>query len=218
MRLRSLITLAMASLLALSLSNDAFAGKKSKGGDEAASDFTIEDVGVPKVDQFYDGVEGLVAKMRGAQEDMDNANNQLASALGLAEGTPVSDALADLAEKAEGKVELALEGTKPTLTAADGCPENVQDAVTAANAMVDSLTAAIATLEGVAKEGAGMTDEAAAMPKAITDSSLGIKDKAVATKTAAANLKTTKQLVEESKTLAGQCQESLELIKSTFGG
>ncbi len=216
MRLRSALSFAMAGLLALSLTNDAFAGKK--GGDDAANEFTIEDVGVAKVDQFYDGVETQVANMKGAQEDMDNANAKLAEALGLGEGTPVADALNDLADKAGDKVELVLDGTKPTLKPADACPENVKEAVNAANAMVESLVAAVVTLKDVAKATAAMVPQAGDMPGAIKDSSLGAVDKAKAIKLSASNLKSTKQLAEEAKILAGQCEETLELVKTTFGG
>ena len=216
MRFRNLVTVFAAALMAFHIDN-AFA-KKDKGGDDAPATFTIEDTGVAKVDQFYGQVENIVVKMQTAQGEMDAANAKLAEALGLAEGTPVADALADLQAKAEGKIELVLEGTKPTIKAADGCPDNVQAAIDATNAMASSLVEAAEVLKGAAGEVTPMVGQAADMPKAIADSSLGLADKAKATKTAAANLKTTKQVAAEAETLAGQCQEGLELIKSTFGG
>ncbi len=214
MRISSLLSILMMTLLVISFSTDAFAKK----GDDAEADFTIEDVGVAKVDQFYDGVEGIVTKMQAAQDDVTKAQDKLAKALGLAEGTPVADALADLQSKAEGKIELVLEGTKPTLSVEDGVPENVKEAVNAVNAMAGKLVEAGETLKSCATDLQPMIGQAGDMPAAIADSDLGLKDKAVATKSAAANLKTTKQVLTEAETLAGQCQESLELIKSTFGG
>ncbi len=215
MRFKSLITYLMAGFLVISLADNAWA---KKGSDEGSSDLAIEDTGVSTVDSFYDQVEALIGKMQSAQSDMDSANAKLAEALGLADGTPMADALADLSAKAEGKIELVLDGTKPTLTAAEGCPENLQNAITATNDMATALTDAAATLKSVAGEAPGLVGQAADMPGAIADSSLGLKDKAMATKTAASNLKTTKQIPEEANTLAGQCDESLGLIKSTFGG
>ncbi len=214
MRIRTLVTIAFAGLIALNIDN-AYAGKK--GGDDAQT-FTIEDTGVAKVDQFYDGVEGVVGKMQTAQGELDASQTKLAEALGLAEGTPVADALADLQGKAEGKIELVLEGTKPTLKASDAVPENVQAAIEATNAMAAELVEAAEVLKSCATDLEPMIGQASDMPAAIADSDLGLADKAKATKTTAANLKTTKQVLEEAKTLAGQCQESLELIKSTFGG
>jgi cell division septum initiation protein DivIVA len=219
MRIRSLLSVLMMALLVVSFSNDAFA-KKNKDGDESAADapsFAIEDTGVAKVDQFYDGVEGMVAKLTQAQTEMDEANAKLAEALGLAEGTPVADALADLQSKAEGKIELVLEGTKPTLKPADGCPENVQNAIDATNAMADSLVNAAETLKSVAADVQPMIGQAGDMPAAINESDLGLVDKGKALKTATANLSTTKKVAEEANTLAGKANESLELIKSTFG-
>jgi cell division septum initiation protein DivIVA len=214
MRIRSLLSALMATLLVVSLSSDAFA---KKGAEEEAASFTIEDTGVAKVDQFYDGVEGMVAKLTQAQTEMDEANAKLAEALGLAEGTPVADALADLQAKAEGKIELVLEGTKPTLKPADGCPENVQNAIDATNAMADSLVNAAETLKSVAADVQPMIGQAGDMPAAINESDLGLVDKGKALKTATANLSTTKKVAEEANTLAGKANESLELIKSTFG-
>ncbi len=216
MRIRNLVTLCAAGMIAFHIDN-AFA-KKDKGSDDGAATFTIEDTGVAKVDSFYDQVEGIVAKLQGAQADMDNANAKLAEALGLGEGTPVADALADLQAKAEGKVELVLEGTKPTLKASDAMPENLQAAIDATNAMATSLTNAAQTLKGVAGEVTPLVGQAGDMPAAIAESDLGLADKAKATKTTAANLKTTKQVATEADTLAGQCGETLELIKTTFGG
>lgn len=215
MRIRSLVTVFAAALLAVSI-NTAEAGKK--GADDGAAELVIEDTGVAKVDAFYDKVETMIGKLQSAQADMDSANAKLAEALGLAAGTPVADALADLQAKAEGKIELVLEGTKPTLKAKEGVPENVQSAIDATNAMATSLMAATDTLKSVAADAKPLVTEAADMPAAIVESSLGLADKAKATKTAASNLKTTKQIPAEADTLAGKCQESLELIKSTFGG
>jgi hypothetical protein len=216
MRFRNLVTVFAAGLMAFHIDN-AFA-KKDKGSDDGAATFTIEDTGVAKVDQFYGQVETIVTKMQTAQAEMDAANAKLAEALGLAEGTPLADALADLQAKAEGKVELVLEGTKPTLAPADGMPANVQAALDATNAMATELVEAVEVLKGVAGDVQPMVGQASDMPKAIADSDLGLADKAKATKTAAANLKTTKQVATEADTLAGKCQESLELIKTTFGG
>jgi len=216
MRIRNLVTLCAAGLMAFHIDN-AFA-KKDKGSDDGAATFTIEDTGVAKVDSFYDQVETIVAKLQTAQADMDGANAKLAEALGLAEGTPVADALADLQAKAEGKVELVLEGTKPTLKPADGMPANVQAAIDATNEMATSLTNAVGTLKGVAGDVSPLVGQAGDMPSAIVESDLGLADKAKATKTAAKNLKTTKQVATEADTLAGQCGETLELIKTTFGG
>ncbi len=216
MRVRSLLTVFAATMLAISI-NTAEA-KKDQAADGAATELVIEDTGVAAVDSFYDKVETMIGKLQSAQADMDSANAKLAEALGLAEGTPLADALADLQAKAEGKIELVLEGTKPTIKPADGCPENVQNAIDATNAMANSLMAATDTLKSVATDAKPLAVEATDMPAAIVDSSLGLADKAKATKTAASNLKTTKQIPAEAETLAGKCQESLELIKSTFGG
>jgi uncharacterized protein YoxC len=217
MRTRSLLPLAAAAFFAFQIDN-AFAGKDKAADDGATAELVIEDTGVAKVDAFYDKVEAMIGKLQSAQADMDSANASLAEALGLAEGTPVADALADLQAKAEGKIELVLEGTKPTLQAGEGVPENVQNAINATNEMAAKLTAAAETLKGVATDVAPLLAEAKDMPAAIAESDLGLKDKATATKTTASNLKTTKQIPEEANTLAGQCSESLELIKSTFGG
>jgi division protein CdvB (Snf7/Vps24/ESCRT-III family) len=214
MRIRTLLPLAAAALFAFHV-DSAFAGKSA---DDGGTELVIEDTGVAKVDSFYDKVETIIGKLQSAQTDMDESNAKLAEALGLAEGTPVADALADLQAKAEGKISLVLEGTKPTLTAEEGCPENVKNAINATNDMATKLTAAATTLKEVAGEVAPLLGEAKDMPAAIAESDLGLKDKATATKTAASNLKTTKQIPEEANTLAGKCNETLELIKSTFGG
>ncbi len=218
MRLKSLLSFLLLGLVAISLAHAPAYAKKSDDSSGSSSDLEIVDTGVTKVDNFYDGVESIITELQAAQADVDGANAELASALGLAEGTPVADALAELAAKADGKVELVMEGTKPTLQASEAVPADVQAGIDATNNMATKLTAAAATLQGIGARVAPMITEAGDMPAAIAESDLGLKDKAVATKNTAANLKTTKEVKNEAATLGNSCGETLGLIKSSFGG
>jgi cell division septum initiation protein DivIVA len=215
MRSRFLASVALLGLLAFS--GTAFAGNKSseEGG---AAELVILDTKVPEVDSFYDKVEALIGQLQSARTDIDQANGKLAEVLGLATDAPVATALADLQAKAEGKIQLVLEGTKPTLKPSDAVPENVQAGIDAVNGMATKLVQAVETLKQVTSEVTPLATQAADMPDAITSSSLNLKDKAVATKNAAANLKVTKQIPVEAENLTTSCNDTLELIKTTFGG
>ena len=214
MRSRFLASVALLGLL--SFSGAAFAGKS---GDEGGStELVILDTKVPEVDSFYDKVEALIGQLQAARTDIDQANGKLNEALGIATDAPIATALADLQQKAEGKIQLVLEGTKPTLKPSDAVPENVQAGIDAVNGMASQLVQAVETLKAVGSEVAPLATQAADMPAAITGSSLNLKDKAVATKNAAANLKVTKQIPVEAENLTKSCNDTLELIKTTFGG
>ena len=119
------------------------AGKKNKeeaAEGEEAFDIVMEETGSAKLDAVFKKSEGPLETIATVRADVKAVNTNLVSALGISEGTPFADALADLQSKAEGKINVAFEDNKlPTFKAEEGVPDNVNKAVESLNASFGKL-------------------------------------------------------------------------------
>lgn len=148
--MRQFWIIALAALVTLGVSADAEAGKKkkkNKGGDtttEEAADkdsdgIQILDTGLEDVDSFFAAAKAPIGTLTSTRQGIDKLQLDLNTALGLAEGTPLADAIADLKSKAGDSLTVAMDGTMPKVTASDAAPENVTTAVDALNSGVDEI-------------------------------------------------------------------------------
>jgi hypothetical protein len=133
--MRMFTIFALAMTVSLGVSADAFAGKKGKdeASDSAEADLELEESGIDSVDELFAKAKEPIDTIRTARMKVDAVAPNLNKALDLPEGTPFADALADLKGKAEGKIEVGMNGDVPTLKAADGVPANVQNAIDGLN-------------------------------------------------------------------------------------
>jgi len=153
--MRHIITIALAMLVSVSVTDDAWAGKKDKdkGSDTAEGDLEMEESGIDSVDELFAKAQEPMNSIREARMKVDAVAPALNQALGLPEGTPFSDALADLKSKAEGKLEVAVNDQGvPTITPADGMPENVKGAVDGLNTGVKEAVEATMKLSEVPQQ------------------------------------------------------------------
>src|SRR5690349_9929144 len=151
--------------LMLVLAGPAFAKDKDKGEKAGKSGPeerpVIEMTGLASFDEVFTRVAAIDEQLATAKKMLTSANIDLNAALGLANGTPIKDGLADLQAKADGKLSVAMEGTMPKLSATDAVPANVQSAIDAVNGMVTGITGSIAALETIPAEAAALATETA---------------------------------------------------------
>lgn len=149
--MRHFMLFAVAMTLSLGFAADAEAKKnKDESAESAGGDaLELQDSGIDSVDELFAKAKAPIDTIRNAREKVDGVAPNLNKALDLPEGTPFADALADLKSKAEGKIEVAMDGDTPKLQAADGMPANVQAAIDGLNTGVSEAVAATLKLAEV---------------------------------------------------------------------
>lgn len=230
--MRQWMKIALALVVSLSFSDDAFAGKKKKGGDATdtkteepaekgagpVAAFEIGLTNIADVDNVFQQAIDPLNNLRNTRNAINSLNTNLITALGLTEGTPVKDALADLKTKANGAITLAMdEKGMPKLTPADAAPENVTNAVNALNQGVADVMAAVENLAQLPSQ----MKEVAAAAGAISPDSLiksGVKplEAPKMMKTVSSNIKMLGEAPNELAAIKTELEALINDIKSTF--
>jgi hypothetical protein len=203
-----------AALLAFAVpSQDAWAKK----GDSAEV-ISIETTGISAFDDVFGKVKDIQDKLTSIETNLQTSNDNIATTLGLAAGTPVKDAIADLKAKAEGKIEVAMDGTTPTLKAKDGVPENVTAGIEAVNTAIKAWTesaATVATLKSDVDALVASTKEMPGkVPEAAKSAGLGAKDIVKVTKTVGSNVKATGQTADRTKAVGEAIVANVDTVKA----
>jgi len=222
--MRKIIILAALGLFAGStlLPEMAWAGKKDTeeaADGEEAFDIVMEETGSASLDAVFKKSETPLETIATINADVKAVNTGLVTALGLKDGTPFADALADLQSKAEGKINVAFEDNKmPKFEAAEGCPENVKTSIDALNSSFGKLGDAgdkLVTAGTQLGEAAGEAANLVSKPK-----DLGLKATQIpkATSKANKNIKKLKSGIELTKSLAEEVGTLAKDVRSSFGG
>ena len=93
----------------------------------------IKKTGIKEFDDIFMQVKDIQDVLQDVEKAINSSSKDLATALGLSADTPFSTAVADLKEKAQGKITVVQSGTVPTLAATDAVPGNVQAGMDAVN-------------------------------------------------------------------------------------
>lgn len=224
MRLSRVLTLAVAAFAfsTATVPADALAKKgKDKGSESAGEPLEIQETQISSFDETFGKVKDLQTKLQTMNTNLVTANDKITTALGLPQGTPVADALNDLKAKAGDKLTVALDGDKPTLTLADGAPENVKTAVTATNEAValwvDSLGQAATLHQDLMAVKDSAMNLPAETPAAFKDSGLPPTQLPKVTKTVKDNVKATTQTVDMANDVVKSLTMSLDTLKGFAG-
>lgn len=216
---------ALAFAAALVVTPDAFAGKPPKGGDTTTTAAASAEVdpyaypemlatNVPDFDTFFSNANAPIKSTIDARKRVDMAQNDLADALGLAKGSPMKDAAAELQKKAERKVKVAMTGKMPRLEATEAVPDDVQKGIDAFNAALTDMEGAFGELEGLQPQLAELATQAAGMVATAPDT---IKSAGVPMPKIPASLSATKQnakTIDTSKAEVGSLLDSLKAISA----
>jgi len=166
--MRRFMVFAIAMMVSVGMVSDAEAGKKKKkGGDDSADeDKGLElnlDSGIESVDSIFKKAQAPMDTLHNAEMKLDAVPASVNTALGLGEGTPLADALAELKTKAEGKIKVGMEdGGVPKVSLEDGVPDDVKAAVEGLNTSVSEAVSAVMGLTEVPGQVTAVIDEAKA--------------------------------------------------------
>ena len=124
----------------------------------------IKETGVASFDEVFNKAKALNDTVAAAQTELANLNNAIVTAMGLAEGSPIGDAFAQLKEQAPGMLTVTMDGTTPSVATNPEAPDNVKAAVDAVNAAASAIPALIENLKAIPDEAKGVATAAAALP------------------------------------------------------
>jgi hypothetical protein len=131
------------------------ASKSSKGSGEKREHKKMEVTGIKDLDSFFGKAQGMLDKLYTAQDAIADANLNLNTALGIAEGASLGDALEELKSSAKGALTLKMEGTKPKISVKPGASPTVTNGVAALNGLVDGEGHGRARLDAQGRPGPG---------------------------------------------------------------
>ena len=217
-----------AALFALGMSTSAEAGKKNKppkgddteqASEDEAEGIVIQETGVADIDTLFGKAKAPVDTITNTRLSMEKIDADLVTALGLTEGTPFADALADLMAKGEGKINLAVEdGKAPTFSAEEGIPANVQASIDALNSGFEELMTVSAALPQVPDQIMAVVDEAKTFADVSKLTSMGLKplEAPKTLKLINANLKALGKAPGEVTELTASLSDMMGTVTSTF--
>lgn len=215
MHFRSLAAMLVVGSLVFTVgSNDAWAKKKKS--DDSAETVLVEiaETGT-SADSVFMEAKGIHDTLNEIQTKLTEGNAELVSALGLTEGTPLADAVADLKAKAGDKLTIAMDGTMPTVTVADGVPDNVSAAVTSLNSFVKYHGEAISSAQGLVEQAQAVVAKAqgldpAALAQEVASNPMDIPK---VVKTVKSNITAVTQTPKRIEDTVGALTANIETIK-----
>jgi len=143
----SLLTLALSLSVPLCLT--AACAKTGSSSSSGSTQTDIELTGIDSFDSIFTQAHDVDERLDSARQAMKDGRSNLNSALGLSSGTPFSDALTDLRDRAQGKLQLVTSGGGLSLTTSDAVPSNVQAAIDSLNSTLSNYQTAISDLAGI---------------------------------------------------------------------
>lgn len=216
--MRNLLAVALVAT-ALTWAPEAWA-KKEKAAASDEVKLEIKDTGIKTVDETFAKAKAPVESVMKARSEIDNLQKNLITALGLTEGTPFADALADLKTKAAGKITAGIDAKgMPELKPGDAVPANVQTAIDAVNNGFAAAGAAVAALselpaqfQAIAADAQKYGDPAVLKDLAADNPAAMLK----APKTIAGNVSTLSKAPEEIKALAHSLDALRHAVSTSF--
>ena len=221
--------LAIGLLAAGLLTSTVAEAKKAKKGDEAAESAEEEkyeainaETNIAEFNPTWSDAKAIQDKVTSFETDLDKVRTDLNTAAGIATDAPIQTALDDLKEKAAGKLTVALDGGKPTVTASEALPENVQ-------AVLDAVNSGVDTVMGIVENGKTLPDDVKALidtakgfpaqlkPDLLSSNGLKAKDLGKETKVVKANTQATIQTQDRVKGVLEAAKNFVEAVKGLAG-
>ncbi|MEZ4238834.1 MAG: hypothetical protein R3F59_22305 [Myxococcota bacterium] len=219
--MRRLLVLAV-TLVGLVLASGAQAKDAKKGKKE---DTGIILTGVSSFDKVFTRVDNIDGRLTKSEKQVRTSRTNLNTALGVKRNAPVSTALTQLRNQAEGKVRLAVDDkAMPKLELTDAVPPNVQKAVDALNAMTANYSTTLTELTGLKPEIEKLVQSTRKMPANLKNEfskdNAGLLDQVFKLPKTAKALKqditVTKGLTGRTTALTKECTTVLGLVKNEF--
>ncbi len=206
--MRRWIVFATALLVSFGMSVDAEAGKKNKGemteaSADAAEELVIEETGIADVDAIFTKADAPLENIKGARMSIDALTANVNESMGIAADAPFKEAIASLMEKANGKLEVAMNDQGvPSVTAADAVPDNVQASIDAVNDGFANVSTAVMKLKNLPTQVQAVIDEAKSLnAESLTNSGVKPLEAPKVLKKINNNAKVLSKVTDEAKAL-----------------
>jgi hypothetical protein len=217
-------TFAAAAVLLLALGTGDAHAKKSKGkkGKKGKDDVEIVMTDIKAFDDVFVRVAEIDGTLSKAEKDLRRGRLDLNDALGIKKKTPIADGLAELADRAEGKLQLAVDGQGiPKLEASDAIPTDVQQALDSVNSMTSNFSTSVDELMGLDKEIDKLVKKTGKMPTQLKSEFEGnlfdtLFKLPKTSKALQGNLQITAGLPDRSAGVAGEMGQTLDIVRSEF--
>lgn len=224
MTFKSMLAVASVCVLGLSLvETDALAGGKKGGDAGAAAELPkIEATGVAEFDPTFMKAKAIHDSLDQLEGNLKADNTALASTLGLPAETSLADALAELKNKAEGKLEVAIEdGKLPRVRPKDAITEDAQKGVDAVNKLVDDLGKTLDATTAMPAEVTALGAEAKGFPAQLgpdilSKNNLAVTDLPKVTKKVNGNIAAINKTPERIAKVGSQATSMLDQVKGAF--
>ncbi|MCB9685759.1 MAG: hypothetical protein H6735_12025 [Alphaproteobacteria bacterium] len=212
-------------VLSLLVAGDAFGASKDKNAKKKKTDTGVQETGIEAFDAVFARVGEIDAQLTSTESELRTGKRNLNTALDLQRGTPLTDGIAELQKRAEGKLQVTMaKGNVPKLSATDAIPSNVQSAVDAVNALSLNMTTSLTDMESLVPEIQGLIDEAGQMPDRLKDEFSGgtanIVDQLFklpkTTKALKADIDLTLGLDDRAMSLTNRMTDLLDLVTTEF--
>lgn len=195
-----------------------------KGGKEKSDNdwAEIEHVGIPSMDQVFARVKEMQSSITTVESSLQRADREVGTALGLPEGTPLADAIADLEQRAQGKLDVVVEGGTPKLVASEAVPGNVQEAIDALNGFTADMEQSVTALQEIPSQAQAIVPDVQALPAKLPSEAkdLGAKLTEIPKMLSAVknNVDATLQTPARAEAALSELSTVLNTITSSFGG
>jgi hypothetical protein len=214
--MRSFRVLFALPLLAL-LTHAPAVDAKPKGdakADEEPKLPTIVPTGVAEFDPTFMAAKDIHTKIDTQNTALKDAKKGVNKAANVAEDASLDTALTALKTAANGKLELDNSGPTPRVKAANGAPDDVKNAATAINKLMDAGEATAGVAKDLAPAAAELAEKAAAFPEKAKN--LDPQTLLTASAKITADVKATVATKDRVERLAKSAEEVIAAVSKAF--
>jgi hypothetical protein len=138
--------------------------KKASTEKGASAAPEIQDTGIAAFDDVFGKVRAIHDTLSGVETKLNAATDEVATSLGLPEGTPLRMSMWELKQRSGGKVNVAMAGGKPSLSLGGTSTDDVKKTVDASNRAVGTVGPALAELGKLPKQVMELVEACKALP------------------------------------------------------
>ncbi|MEC8277646.1 MAG: hypothetical protein VXZ96_12975 [Myxococcota bacterium] len=203
--------LALLSILCLGFfSTTAEAGKKA----------TVKTIGVQSFDQVFRKAKQIDNKLTKAERQTKRARANFNDALGLKKKSTYQAGLAEIVQKAQGKVRMALQGGVPSLTIQEALPTRIKKGVDALNASCKANVNALKTVIELPADSQALIQRAQQLPQRfkneVANNPVKILTSIREIRTIGSNIKVIKNMPARARNLIKHIKEDMKKIVNAF--
>lgn len=211
--LRLLATFALALTLTTADAHAKKGDAKKKEG--------IELTGIAAFDDIFTQVADIDARLVAAEDLLKTGKKDLIDALALKKGTPLKTGLAELGERADGKLAVVLDGKQPKLQATDAIPTDVQEALDAVNRLTGGIVGSVEELAEIPAEAQKLAKKTQTFPSKLKDEISAdplttLLKAPKLTKTLKSNAEITAGLPSRSTNVVGRMNDMVTVVRAEF--